>query len=284
MTRTATPAAPPPGTGRTVVPDQPRAAIIKATGSKDAARYLQHLTDPGETARLLVEYVRTTTPDAAAAALTTAHPGGWREITAPAATLGSCFCHQADGTWNPTFIDQVLITGLKHRLTPPDYGRHRPASLNLGRSVEYAYRIEDAGLCVYAADGAYASEYSTELSPAAFLAWYQPVHSDTVTEACARLRQRSPRTREDELAGLALDATIAALHAVASTDELVLHLVTATIRDKTTARAVRRALAKATGTTRTRLPAHLATLTRAEQLDLLRTVRRTLTATLLPPA
>jgi hypothetical protein len=284
MTRTATPAAPPPGTATTVVPDQPSAAIINATGSKDAARYLQHLTDPGETARLLVEYVRTTTPDAAAAALTTAHPGGWREITASDATPGSCFCHRPDGTWNPAFVDQVLITGLEHRLNPPGYGGYRPASMNLGRSVEYAYRIGDVGLHVYSFDGAYASEYGTALSLAAFLAWYQPVHPETVAEACARLRQRSPRTREDELAGLALDATIASLHAVAGTDELVLHLVTTTIRDKTSARAVRRALAKATGTTQTRLPAHLATLTRAEQLDLLRTVRRTLTATLLPPA
>jgi hypothetical protein len=282
MTRPAAPA--PPGPGTIVVPDQPRAAIINATGKQDCARYLQHLTDPGETARLLVQYVRTTTPADAAAALTTKHPGGWREITAPDATPGSCFCHRPDGTWNPAFVDQVLITGLEHRLNPPGYGGYRPASMSLGRSVEYAYRIEDAGLHVYAVDGAHASEDGTTLSQAAFLAWYQPVHPDTIAEACAALRHRSPRTREDELAGLALNATIASLRAVASTDDLVLHLITTTIRDKTSARAVRRALAKATGTTQTRLPAHLATLTRAEQLDLLRTVRRTLTATLPPPA
>lgn len=278
MTRTDTPAAPPPGPDA-AVPNQPLAVIINATGSQGGARYLQHLTDPGETARLLVEYVRTTTADAAAAALTTAHPGGWREITAPEVTPGSCFCHQADGTWNTAFVEQVLLAGLERRHIPPRYDYWHHTSLNLGRSVEYAYRFADAGLTVFAYDGAHTTEYSTELTPAAFLPWDQPVHPDTVTEACATLRQRRPRDRENECAAFALDATIASLRAVACTDELVLHLVTTTIRDKTSSRAVRRALAKATGTTQARLPAHLATLTRPEQLDLLRTVQRTLIST-----
>jgi hypothetical protein len=284
MTRT-TDAPPPPEPDAAVVPDQPRAAIINGTSTPSAggSRYLQRVTNPGDTARLLVEYVRTTTPAAAAAQLTAEHPGGWREVTSPAAAApGTCFCHHADGTWRPAFITQVMITDPRRPLSPLHYSAWRLDGYNLGRSVEYAYRIEDAGLHVYGVDGADPEAYGTTLRPAAFLAWHQPVNADTVTQACARLRQRSPRTRQNQLAGFAMAATIASLRTVAPENDLVLHLVTTTIRDKTQARTVRRALAKATGTTQARLPAHLSNLTRAEQLDLLRTVRDTLAATAPP--
>jgi hypothetical protein len=282
MTHAATPDAP-PGPDTAAVPDRPSAAIINATVTRGGARYIQHLADPGETARMLVEYVRTTTPAAAAAALTTEHLGGWREITEPVAGFGSCFCHEADGAWNPAFVDQVLITNPDHRPTPPHYGGYRAATLEFGHSVDYAYQIEDDGLHVYAFDGGKGTRFGTTLRLAASLAWHQPVEPDTVTDACQRLRQRHPRTGENELAGLSLDKTIYTLRAVpSSTDDLVLYLVTDTIRDKTSIQTVRRALAKATGTTQARLPSHLAALTRAEQIDLLVTVRRTLTATLQP--
>lgn len=271
----------------TVVPDLPRAVIASGTGTptEGQGRYLQQVADPGDTARLLVEYVRTTTPAAAAQTLTVDHPGGWWEVAPPAAAAsGSCFCHQADHTWHPDFVTQVLVNAPDNRLAPHTRFTLYGEVLSLGRSVEYVFRIEVDGLRVFAYDGAHASSYGTVLSPAAFLAWDQPVNAAAIADSCARLRERSSRMREDELAGMHLTATINMLRNIEPEQDLVLYLVSTTIKDKTLARAVRRALAKATGTTQNRLPAHLATLTRAEQLDLLRTVRTTLTATQPPLA
>jgi hypothetical protein len=300
MTDTTEPAAPlEPG-----VPDTGHGAVIAIPGRKDEikGRYLHHAPGPAATATLLLELfrVRYRGRDGYTRAireLINDHPSGWQRLGTRAtrspevkprrapAPAGTCYCHLDDGSLHPEVIRAALHTMHRAEATSGDYDQRsvhvphgRPGdgspwlmrTHDIPRHLDHVYVLYRTHLDIHVRDGAYPK--TNKFVSATGLSWREPFDPDQVERECAAVRERTVADRANENAADALANTVRRLAEIPAHHDLVLHLLRRdsayyNVPAENTPEA---ALARAAGIDPADLPAHLRTLERPAQLDLLR--------------
>lgn len=268
-------------------------------------RYLHHAPSPSDTARLLRELFAVRYPGRrgyarACAELIGEHPSGWQRLGAATAKdpevkprraparVGTCYCHQPDGTWQPTVTAAALAT-LRRAESAAIRGEHTSPAWLLGDApqpgdgspllirehhvpdgIDHIYVLFDDGARILARDGAYPN--TARFTQATGLRWTDPLNTEQIERASRAVRERTPADLAHEKAADMLADTAQRLAQIPAHHDLVLHLLADASRylsvpPATTPQA---ALARAAGLHPAELAGHLHHLERGEQVRLLR--------------
>ncbi len=286
--------------------DMPGAVIaIPENGGGFHGRYLHHAPGPAATARLLRDLFASRYPGRkgyirACRELIGQHPSGWQRLgtatgkdpeikprRAPA-PVGTCYCHQPDGTWNPAVTAAALAT-LSRAESAAIRGEHTSPGWLLGQQprpgdgspllirdhhvpdgIDHVYLLFDDGAQILTRDGAHPN--TCRLAQATSLSWADPVDDEQIERATRAVRARTPADLAYEKAADILADTAQRLAHIPAHHDLVLYLLSVPsgylgVPAETTPQA---ALARAADLHPAQLPAHLHELERSEQVRLLR--------------
>lgn len=286
--------------------DTPGVVIAIPEGSgRFHGRYLHHAPGPAATARLLRDLFATRYPGRkgyarACRELIGEHPSGWQRLgTATAkdpeikprrapAPVGTCYCHQPDGSWHPAVTAAALDTLaraesaalrresttadwlLGHAPQPGDGGPLLIREHHVPDGIDHIYLLFDDGAQILTRDGAYPN--TQRFAQATRLSWADAVDDEQIERATRAVRERTPADLAHERAADILADTAQRLAQIPAHHDLVLHLLAGgsrylNIPAETTPEA---ALARAADLHPAQLAGHLHDLERGEQVRLLR--------------
>ncbi|WP_034261807.1 hypothetical protein [Actinospica robiniae] len=285
---------------------EPDGAVIAvpAGGGAFQGRYLHHAPGPSATARIILDLfaVRYRSREGlrrAAAELINAHPGGWRYLGAATskdreirprrapAPVGSCFCHQDDGSPSPAYVEaalaaharaeaaQLLGNASAASVLPPGGSAGPGHAALITRSsvpegIDLIYLLYRDGLLIEVRDGAYPN-YGRFTPAIVDVPWGREIDPGAIEDAVAAVRSRTPADLARAKVAETLAETAERLRAIPAHHDLVLHLLAGNSRHLSIPRehGPETALARAAGLHTAELPGHLHRLERGEQIRLL---------------